>query len=218
LTEARGVPRFPGYDVLSQRSHWDAETYAAVMERLAPHLQRSFFSEAEERICRPLLDRLLANDDEGRQVPVFEMIDLRLATGSTDGWRYADMPPDAEAWRRSLAELERLSFASAGRPRQQQMLEAVRTSDKFAGMPAPRLWSLWLRYTCTAYYSHPWAWNEIGFGGPAYPRGYKNIGIDKREPWEVQEVDAHDPIPWAQRVEAARHRHGDPERQAGSRP
>ncbi len=33
------------------------------------------------------------------------------------------------------------------------------------------------------------AWQEIGFPGPAYPRGYKNIGIDRREPFEVR--DAH---------------------------
>ena len=54
---------------------------------------------------------------------------------------------------------------------------------------ASHVWSLWTRYVCTAFYSHPWAWQEIGFGGPAYPRGYKNIGVDRREPYEVR--DAH---------------------------
>ena len=50
---------------------------------------------------------------------------------------------------------------------------------------ADRVWSLWSRYACTAFYSHPWAWNEIGFPGPAYPRGYKNPGVNAREPFEV---------------------------------
>ena len=86
------------------------------------------------------------------------------------------------------------------------LLESIRTSERFGDMPATRLWSLWMRYACTAYYSHPWAWSEIGFGGPAYPRGYKNIGVGKREPWEVEEVDSRDPVPWAERVEAARNR------------
>ena len=27
-----------------------------------------------------------------------------------------------------------------------------------------------------AFYSHPWAWNEIGYGGPAYPEGYMRLG------------------------------------------
>jgi hypothetical protein len=64
-----------------------------------------------------------------------------------------------------------------------------------------------MRYACTAFYSHPWAWNEIGFGGPAYPTGYKSLGVDGREPWEVAERDAFDPEPWAHRVERARRRH-----------
>ena len=63
-----------------------------------------------------------------------------------------------------------------------------------------------MRYACTAFYSHPWAWNEIGFGGPAYPTGYKNLGVERREPWEVAERDATDPVPWARRVERARDR------------
>jgi hypothetical protein len=69
------------------------------------------------------------------------------------------------------------------------------------------VWSLWTRYACTAFYAHPYAWNEIGFGGPAYPRGYKNLGIDRREPWERPERDARDPVAWADKVERARKAH-----------
>ena len=36
-----------------------------------------------------------------------------------------------------------------------------------------------------AFYSHPWAWNEIGFGGPAYPQGYMRLGpVSTLEPHE----------------------------------
>ena len=34
------------------------------------------------------------------------MIDARLADGQTDGWRYADMPEDGQAWRDTLAYLD----------------------------------------------------------------------------------------------------------------
>jgi hypothetical protein len=37
------------------------------------------------------------------------------------------------------------------------------------------------------YYSHPAAWSEIGFGGPASPRGYVRLGFDQRDPWEAKE-------------------------------
>ena len=36
------------------------------------------------------------------------------------------------------------------------------------------------------YYAHPWAWDEIGFGGPAYPRAYTRLERGEPEPWEVE--------------------------------
>ena len=39
-----------------------------------------------------------------------------------------------------------------------------------------------------AYYSHPSAWSEIGFGGPANPRGYVRLNKDRRDPWEAIEA------------------------------
>ena len=76
--------------------------------------------------------------------------------------------------------------------------------DDWHGLPAKHVWSLWTRYACAAFYSHPWAWNEIGFGGPAYPRGYKNLGPDKREPWEVKDRVNREPIEIGAIVENAR--------------
>ena len=38
------------------------------------------------------------------------------------------------------------------------------------------------------------AWDEMGFPGPAYPRGYKNLGLGKREPFEVADaIPSDDP-------------------------
>jgi hypothetical protein len=39
-----------------------------------------------------------------------------------------------------------------------------------------------------AYYAHPASWNEIGFGGPAGPRGYVRMNFDRRDPWEAAEA------------------------------
>jgi len=212
-TTPGGHDRFPGFDVLGQAPGWDAVTQGVVLRRLGPPQPLRFFSVDEEAACRPLLDRLLAQDDEPR-IPLFELIDARLAEDETDGYRYDDMPHDADVWRVSLRALDddacerhQRVFAQLDRADQIELLDAVRTAGHWRGLPAARLWSMWLRYACAAFYSHPWAWNEIGFGGPAYPRGYKALGLDHRENWERPEVDAHDPEPWARRVEAARARH-----------
>jgi hypothetical protein len=38
------------------------------------------------------------------------------------------------------------------------------------------------------YYSLPKAWNEMGFGGPASPRGYVRLDGDRPDPWEAIEA------------------------------
>jgi hypothetical protein len=187
--------RFPGYDVMSQREHWDEQTRAVVEDRLGPRESVAFFGEAEEATCRALLDRLLGLDARDRGLGVFEALAERLALGLTDGFRYEDMPADPEAWRLSLSALDDLASERHGRrfheldpAMQAEMLGDVKTSDRLGPLPVNRLWSVWMRYACAAFYSQPAAWSEIGFGGPAYPRGFKNLGLDRREPWEAADA------------------------------
>jgi Gluconate 2-dehydrogenase subunit 3 len=209
-----GHARYPGYDVLGQAPTWDPVTKGVVLRRLGPTPPVRFFSVEEEAVARPMLERLLAQDEEPR-IPVFEQIDARLAEQETDGWHYEDLPPDGEAWRASLAALESdargrfgRGFAELGARQQKDLLEAVRTGERWHGLPAGRVWNLWIRYAVTAFYAHPWSWNEIGFGGPAYPRGYKNIDLDGLEPWEHHEAEPVDAEAWARRVEQAKRDHG----------
>jgi hypothetical protein len=209
----QGRGRFPGYDVLAESGRWDEVTAGVVLARLAPASDLSFFTVAEDAIASPLLDLLLAQDGEPR-IPVLALIDARLAIGETDGWHYDDMPEDGQAWRRTLAQLDQDAqnrhgeqFAQLPPSAQAALVQGVQTigdaGGQWHGLPAQQVWSLWTRYACTAFYSHPWAWNEIGFGGPAYPRGYKNIGLDSRERWERADHDDTDPIPFADRIEKA---------------
>jgi hypothetical protein len=205
--------RFDGFDVLSEVPRWDLATAGVVLARLTPDAELRFFTREEEPTARALLDLLMGQHDTPK-VPVTELVDSRLVAGETDGWRYEDMPEDGDAWRKSLAELDsearerfgqRFSELEVGL--QGALVQEVQDSKEWRGFNAKHLWSLWTRYACAAFYSHPWAWNEIGFGGPAYPRGYKNIGVDAREGWERPERDAHDPVPWATRTEKAKRAH-----------
>jgi hypothetical protein len=54
-------------------------------------------------------------------------------------------------------------------------------------LPPQHYWSLLIQDAVSAYYAHPLAWDEIGFGGPAYPRGYMRLTNGRPEPWEVDE-------------------------------
>ena len=149
---------------------------------------------------RPPCATSCSTSDGDAEVPVVNLIDARLAEQQTDGWRYDDMPEDGQAWRDTLAaldsdardQLRRTASPACAEDQQAALIQAVQDlgSDAWHGLPRQAVWSLWTRYACTAFYAHPSAWNEIGFPGPAYPRGYKNPGVDRREPFEVRRRQA----------------------------
>jgi hypothetical protein len=198
----RATGRFPGFDVLSEAKRWDTVTAELITARTSPPSAPRFFTDAERASAAALLNQLTGQCGEPLAVPVAEMVDARLAAGETDGWRYADMPEDGQAWRDTLGYLDKdaharcgTDFADASERDQAAIIQAVQDGREWHGMSAPRVWSLWTRYACTAFYSHPYAWSEMGFPGPAYPRGYKNAGVGRLEPFEVADTrPAEDPV------------------------
>jgi hypothetical protein len=197
--------RFPGFDAAAQARHWDPVTAGVVLSRLRIPQELGFFTAAEEAAATALCDQLLGQAGQGaRRIPVVVLIDARLARMETDGWRYADMPEDAQAWRDTLRYLDQdaqavfdREFAQCPAEDQRTLIQTVQDtgSKDWHGLNAAHVWSLWTRYASTAFYSHPQVWDEIGFPGPAYPRGYKHAGMDAREPFEVADHHpADDPV------------------------
>jgi Gluconate 2-dehydrogenase subunit 3 len=127
-------------------------------------------------------------------------VDRQLLKGKTKGYRFADMPQPAEAWKRALAALDEASVREYGRPfafltgqdqdaMLRQMAEGSFEADAMRGMPPKTFWTSHVIHDVVgAYYAHPNAWSEIGFGGPASPRGYVRLGLDRRDPWEPEEA------------------------------
>ena len=208
--------RFPGFDVLAEVDAWDDATAGTVLARLSHPTGLAFFTPEEVAVAAPLLDLLLAQDGDPR-VPVLEMVDERLALAETDGWHYDDMPEDGDAWRQTLAALDEDSHTTFGRrfaeldgDRQAALVQNVQQAQgKWHRFEAAHVWSLWTRYACAAFYSHPWAWNEIGFPGPAYPRGYNALGVGARDRWEMHDREDVDPVEVADRLEKARQSHAE---------
>jgi hypothetical protein len=117
-----------------------------------------------------------------------------------EGYRHPDMPPLRAAWRQGLAavddearRLRDLPFAAQDALGQDAVLQALAdghaASPHWQGLDARRFFIHHLLKTAAGiYYAHPLAWNEIGFGGPAAPRGYVRLGFDSRDPWEAKEA------------------------------
>jgi Gluconate 2-dehydrogenase subunit 3 len=196
--------RYPDYDVLEQAGAWDEPTRAVVFARVDDVPEREFFTEAEATTLRVFCDDLLAQDSEPR-IPVLAFVDAKHAAGQTEGYRYADMPPDGEAWRLVARGLDEAAgggpgaYAALGSDDRERILDAFSSGDleggAWAELDVSRAWSVVTRDALAAFYAHPWSWNEIGFGGPAYPRGYARMGIGVSEAWEGEEAIDPDPVP-----------------------
>jgi hypothetical protein len=189
--------RYPDYDVLESAHRWDAVTREVVLARAREVPPVRFFTPAEAAVLRPFLDVALAQDAEPR-IPVLEMVDAKLDRGEGDGYRHADMPEDGETWRRVAAHLRDDGFARLDDEGRRAWVQRLHDGEHpWKDLDAQKAWSVVMRHALSAFYSHPWAWNEIGFGGPAYPRGYMRMGVGDhvgRDPHERDEAFGLDPV------------------------
>lgn len=145
--------------------------------------------------------------DEGHEpaIPLAAYIDAKLADDVRDGFRDARLPPLRDAWRTGLAALDAASRARHHVPFAQldnvsrdhlirDMQRGALDGPEWHGMPSSLFFTeRVLHDLSSAYYGHPQSWNEIGFGGPANPRGYVRMQANRRDPWEPAE--AHDTTP-----------------------
>lgn len=194
--------RYPHYDVLAKRHtpSWNEKTRQVIDERLALPREPRYLSPAEWLILDAICDRIVPQPRTRPPVPLAAMVDTKLLEARGDGYRDRRLPPLREAWQRGLhaidAEARRrhgVGFTALDVDEQDALLRAVQQGtvpdSGWDGVPpaiffAKRL----LPDIVSAYYGHPTAWSEIGFGGPASPRGYVRMDFDRRDPWEAAEA------------------------------
>ncbi len=210
-------PRYPGYDVLAKRGtpSWNAKTTEVIERRLAiPDLPR-FFSAEEWAIADALCRRILPQTDDADPVSLVALLDAKLLEDHGDGFREASMPYMRDAWRRGLAAIDGEArarhdgrgFAVLTDDERDALLQAMQDGEMSGGR--------WSEIDAKAFferrilvdvpglfYSLPEAWNEIGFGGPASPRGYVRLDGDRLDPWEAAEAE-----PGQERAVEWRNRH-----------
>jgi Gluconate 2-dehydrogenase subunit 3 len=194
---------YPGYSTMSQSKFWDAATRELLVNRVASPPARRFFNEGHWRFWTAVFDHLIPQSDRApeRRIPIVAPLDARLFENRTAGYRFEDMPHDRFVYR-SLgvhainAEAQaRYSddFLALDPLGQEIVLRAIHDGrpiggeDIWARMSVHRFWQMLMTDAIDAYYAHPWAWDEIGYGGPAYPRAYTRLERGDPEPWEVEE-------------------------------
>ena len=193
--------RFPGYDVLAKRQSpsWNEKTRQVIDQRLALPRGPRFLDAAEFRILEAICGRIMPQPSDRPPVPLAAMVDAKLHENGGDGYRDHRLPPLREAWQQGLAGIETearrrhgVGFADIDDAEQEALLRTVQNGEiagEWGGMPPAVFFAKRLLFDIvTRYYAHPTAWSEIGFGGPASPRGYVRMDFDRRDPWEAAEA------------------------------
>ncbi len=197
----RPIVAYPGFDVMAQQDHWDPATRDLIRRRITDVPPIRFFTTAEISTLTAVVDRVMPQDDRPpeQRIPIVPWIDHRCYERIIDGWRFEDLPPDEEAWRLGLKGIDEAArhlfgraFVALQEDEQDAVLHAVAEGSPpgptWHQLPARRFWIyVVLRQITSIYYAHPTSWNEIGFGGPAYLRGYFALNHGNPEPWEARE-------------------------------
>lgn len=171
------------------------ETRRVLRERLnAAETAPRFFDEREFEILKAVCETLAPSEVMPRWF-VAQEIDKRLSENSGNGWRYAEMPPDEDAYQTGLKVLDDLAkeifqadFAALETEKRRAILirfksgKARRTTQSnFA--PARFLEELCAEFA-EIFYSHPFAQAEISYIGFADKQGW-DLGVNS-EQFKVQ--------------------------------
>ena len=193
---------YPGFSTLGQQRFWDDATRAVVIARVEQTPPIEYFDPAAAQFWTVVFEHLIPQTDRTaeRRIPILNVVDRRLHRNETVGYRFADMPADREAYRLGREAIEdearatyNAGFLELAFAEQDRVLKALHDGRPCAAeaiwkrMSVHRFWQLVVGDAVDAYYAHPWSWDEIGFGGPAYPRAYTRLERGDPEPWEVRE-------------------------------
>ncbi len=148
---------------------------------------------------RALVARLVPQTG-ARPIDLAARIEAELA-GTGDGWRYASLPPDAQAYRQALDTIDAAARSADGRRfagldgAGQDDLLRLAAAAALHGAPFDAMqMKLWfeevLAAATRAYAAHPATLARIGYSGIANggdgerKSGFVRTGLGEREPWE----------------------------------
>ena len=202
LTQREQPGYYPKFSTLAQRNFWDDTTRRVVLTRVETTPEIAHFSPDEVAFWTVVFDHIVPQTDRvpERRVPIVPRVDHKLATHQTIGYRFADMPGEAEVYALGRRAIDEEAVAAYGAPfvelpyeRRELVLERIHdakaeaAADVWSRMSIHRFWAQLVNDGVDAYCAHPWVWDEMGFGGPAYPRAYIRLERGEPEPWEVEE-------------------------------
>ena len=147
---------------LLESSRVTPATRKALLERLNAKYERKFFLEAQLEQLRAVALRLIPHDP--LELDLVGPVDERLFRGDSKGWRYADLPLEANPYARLLEALPE-DFLQLEGNAQDTLLERLQREQ-------PRAFEDLLAELVEVYYAHPVIQVRIGYFGFADAQGW----------------------------------------------
>jgi hypothetical protein len=177
---------------------WDDHTREIVFKRLNPVTNLQHLDRYETEIFTSITAVLI--DDQRTEILSYisSNLDQHLQSKIGESQRKTEIPTEAVLIRKGLAAIAETAKNDYGKKfheltlvERQTMLGKLErqeypNSGLWQEIPQKELFKKLLGYAVDGYYSHPVVWSEIGYAGPAYPRGYVRTELNLTDPWEAQ--------------------------------
>ncbi|RYD53112.1 MAG: gluconate 2-dehydrogenase subunit 3 family protein [Sphingobacteriales bacterium] len=132
-------------------------------------------------------DRLLAQE-EMRLVNIAIFIDDRLFHDKGKGWRYSELPPDAELYRLGIQGIDQTALIRLGAPfrglsttQQDEVLHRIQAGNPegeiWKTLSAKRFFEELLTEATEIFVSHPRVQMQMGYTGMGDANGWQSIGL-----------------------------------------
>lgn len=189
---------YPTYNIMDEQSHWDEHTRQIVQGRLSRQPNYHSLTLQEAELLRAWCSQLM--DDNRAEIInyVLDHIDQKLTQDQGEGQRKPKVPPALTLIKQGLEEVNNLAlslhqqhFYQLEAHLQKNIMSDIsiargQEGDERMHVDPQEFFLKLLTLTIDAFYSHPEMWSEIGFGGPAYPRGYVRLDFGHLDPWEAK--------------------------------
>ena len=146
----------------------------------------SIFTADQVETLRAMIARVLPQDAAAGEIDLTGFVLARLASGKGDGWRFADLPEDPQAYSDGLDLLLARGFTALTPAEQDAMLHQLETE----GIDSARWFEEVRGDVVSAYMAHPATLARIGYSGIGVGgahtkyKGFVSVGPDEREGWE----------------------------------
>ncbi|MED4017552.1 gluconate 2-dehydrogenase subunit 3 family protein [Sutcliffiella cohnii] len=188
-------PHYEEYNVMDQFHEWDVITQRVIRNRLAAS-DVSFFTPEEQNTIIALYPIIFPSHLGDIGVNVLALLDQRMRENKINGYVKGTTLQKVDVIRTGLRYVATECYTQFHHPFSTlekklqisyvgQLVENIGSSEVWIKITPKLFFTTFTYEILKIIYADPSVWSDIGFGGPAFPRGYYTFGFDQFDPWEA---------------------------------